>query len=137
MCVCVCVCVCVCLCVCMCVCMCLCVCVCVLCLCVSVYVCVVCNRQPTLTYFASPTATPTLHVQSADEDSLWASRYFVPVYCFVFFNLGDTVGRSMSLWFHWPGKEHYKKLLAPVMIRLVFIVLFVFCNVELSSTVRV
>ena len=118
------------------VCVCVRVCVCV-CVCVSVCVCVVCNRQPTLTYFASPTATPTLHVQSADEDSLWASRYFVPVYCFVFFNLGDTVGRSMSLWFHWPGKEHYKKLLAPVMIRLVFIVLFVFCNVELSSTVRV
>ena len=91
---------------------------------------------PSLTLLP-PTATPTLHVQSADEDSLWASRYFVPVYCFVFFNLGDTVGRSMSLWFHWPGKEHYKKLLAPVMIRLVFIVLFVFCNVELSSTVRV
>ncbi|EGD81906.1 hypothetical protein PTSG_02591 [Salpingoeca rosetta] len=77
----------------------------------------------------------TDRIQStADPETLWAKRYFVPVTCFVFFNLGDTIGRSLSLWWEWPGVRNYRKLRIPVFARVVFIVLFLFCNVQLSDT---
>ncbi|XP_063300224.1 equilibrative nucleoside transporter 1 [Pelobates fuscus] len=61
-------------------------------------------------------------------DSSW-SIYFIPVSCFLLFNLFDWAGRSITAVCLWPGKD--SKLL-PIMVitRLVFLPLFMLCNVS-------
>ncbi|KAM9363832.1 equilibrative nucleoside transporter 1-like [Symphorus nematophorus] len=56
-------------------------------------------------------------------------RYFIPVSCFLLFNLCDWCGRSLTAVCMWPDKD---SLLLPVSIvgRLVFVPLFMLCNVQ-------
>ncbi|XP_049900111.1 equilibrative nucleoside transporter 1-like isoform X1 [Epinephelus moara] len=62
------------------------------------------------------------------DGGLW-ERYFIPVGCFLLFNLCDWGGRSLTAICMWPRKD---SLLLPVSIvcRLVFIPLFMLCNVQ-------
>ncbi|XP_022622433.1 equilibrative nucleoside transporter 1-like isoform X2 [Seriola dumerili] len=55
--------------------------------------------------------------------------YFIPVSCFLLFNLCDWAGRSLTAICMWPQKD---SVLLPVSIvcRLVFIPLFMLCNVQ-------
>ena len=76
-----------------------------------------------------------VEVVSATPKSTWGSTYFVPVYVFVLFNLGDTLGRYLVAHFKWPSFAHYRWLRFPVYLRAVFIVLFIFCNLNVSKTV--
>lgn len=75
-----------------------------------------------------------VEVVSATPKSTWGSTYFVPVYVFVLFNLGDTLGRYLVAHFKWPSFAHYRWLRFPVYLRAVFIVLFIFCNLNVSKT---
>ncbi|XP_059189401.1 equilibrative nucleoside transporter 1-like isoform X2 [Centropristis striata] len=63
----------------------------------------------------------------ADKGS-W-EQYFIPVSCFLMFNLCDWGGRSLTAICMWPGKD---SLILPVSIvcRLVFVPLFMLCNVH-------
>nr|XP_046234162.1 equilibrative nucleoside transporter 1-like [Scatophagus argus] len=56
-------------------------------------------------------------------------HYFIPVSCFLLFNLCDWGGRSLTAICMWPEKD---SLLLPVsiMCRLVFVPLFMLCNVQ-------
>ncbi|KAA8577979.1 hypothetical protein FQN60_006083, partial [Etheostoma spectabile] len=56
-------------------------------------------------------------------------RYFIPVSCFLLFNLCDWAGRSLTAACMWPGKD---SLVLPVAIvcRLGFLPLFMLCNVQ-------
>ena len=62
---------------------------------------------------ACPSFTPWILSQTKhllqDPDSSWSKNYFVPVVCFVLFNVGDWVGRVLAERLHWPspGKVHY------------------------------
>ncbi|KAM9315662.1 equilibrative nucleoside transporter 1 [Gastrophryne carolinensis] len=60
-------------------------------------------------------------------DSEWG-KYFIPVSCFLLFNLLDWAGRSLTTRFMWPGKD--SKLL-PLLVagRALFLPLFMLCNV--------
>ncbi|GAA6225625.1 equilibrative nucleoside transporter 1-like [Lates japonicus] len=55
--------------------------------------------------------------------------YFIPVSCFLLFNLCDWGGRSLTAILMWPKKD---SVLLPVFIvcRLVFVPLFMLCNVQ-------
>ncbi|NXC45336.1 S29A1 protein, partial [Penelope pileata] len=55
--------------------------------------------------------------------------YFIPVSCFLLFNVFDWAGRSLTALFTWPGKD---SCLLPVMVafRVIFIPLFMLCNVQ-------
>ncbi|XP_078100990.1 equilibrative nucleoside transporter 1-like [Sander vitreus] len=55
--------------------------------------------------------------------------YFIPVSCFLLFNLCDWAGRSLTAACMWPGKD---SLVLPVSIlcRLGFLPLFMLCNVQ-------
>ncbi|XP_077341534.1 equilibrative nucleoside transporter 1 [Lithobates pipiens] len=59
--------------------------------------------------------------------SSWGG-YFIPVSCFLMFNMFDWAGRSITTKFMWPGKD--SKLL-PIMVvaRFIFWPLFMLCNV--------
>lgn len=60
-------------------------------------------------------------------DSEWG-KYFIPVSCFLLFNLFDWAGRSLTSLVMWPGKDSN---LLPLLVgvRLVFLPLFMLCNV--------
>ncbi|XP_037546082.1 equilibrative nucleoside transporter 1-like [Nematolebias whitei] len=55
--------------------------------------------------------------------------YFIPVCCFLLFNLCDWCGRSLTAVYMWPSKD---SLILPVSIccRLLFVPLFMLCNVQ-------
>ncbi|CAL1577836.1 unnamed protein product [Knipowitschia caucasica] len=55
--------------------------------------------------------------------------YFLPVSCFLLFNLMDWAGRSLTAVCMWPGKDS-KLLPIFVILRIVFIPLFILCNVK-------
>ncbi|XP_026990571.1 equilibrative nucleoside transporter 2 isoform X1 [Tachysurus fulvidraco] len=56
-------------------------------------------------------------------------RYFIPVCCFLLFNLMDLTGRFVTSWVQWPSKE---SRLFPILVvsRMIFIPLLMLCNVQ-------
>ncbi|NWR64942.1 S29A1 protein, partial [Bucorvus abyssinicus] len=62
------------------------------------------------------------------EGNKW-NLYYIPVSCFLLFNVFDWTGRSLTALFTWPGKD---SCLLPVMValRVIFIPLFMLCNVQ-------
>ncbi|KAJ8366117.1 hypothetical protein SKAU_G00149480 [Synaphobranchus kaupii] len=64
----------------------------------------------------------------ATPGSSWG-EYFIPVSCFLLFNLLDWAGRSLTAAFLWPGKD---SMLLPALLvaRVLFIPLFMLCNVQ-------
>ncbi|KAL2086650.1 hypothetical protein ACEWY4_017709 [Coilia grayii] len=62
------------------------------------------------------------------EGGAW-EKYFIPVCCFLFFNLFDWAGRSLTAVCSWPGKD--SKLLPGLLLaRIIFVPLFMLCNVQ-------
>uniref|UniRef100_A0A673IGH9 Solute carrier family 29 member 2 n=1 Tax=Sinocyclocheilus rhinocerous TaxID=307959 RepID=A0A673IGH9_9TELE len=58
-----------------------------------------------------------------------SERYFIPVVCFLFFNVMDFIGRSVTLVSKWPSKDSG---LFPVLVvcRVIFVPLLMMCNVQ-------
>uniref|UniRef100_A0A914WMQ5 Uncharacterized protein n=1 Tax=Plectus sambesii TaxID=2011161 RepID=A0A914WMQ5_9BILA len=77
----------------------------------------------TLSLFPSLTS---LVVSTSTNDS-WR-KYFIPVACFLVFNVGDATGRLLSKWIRYPRSG--KGLLAAVLVRILFIPLLFLCNVQ-------
>ncbi|XP_066574899.1 equilibrative nucleoside transporter 2 isoform X2 [Amia ocellicauda] len=77
----------------------------------------------TLSVFPAVTADVKTRIQGK-----WVS-YFIPVCCFLAFNLMDWFGRTITTWLCWPKKE---SPLFPALVcaRVVFIPLLMLCNVE-------
>ncbi|XP_061843950.2 equilibrative nucleoside transporter 1-like isoform X1 [Nerophis lumbriciformis] len=65
---------------------------------------------------------------SLGQGSSW-DLYFVPVACFLLFNLCDWGGRSLTAFCTWPGED--SRLLPVLMVaRVAFVPLFMLCNVQ-------
>lgn len=81
----------------------------------------------TVTIGTFPAITADTQSTLADGGS-W-DLYFIPVSCFLLFNLSDWGGRSLTAVCMWPGKD---SRILPVLIlcRLVFVPLFMLCNVQ-------
>ncbi|XP_068532646.1 equilibrative nucleoside transporter 1 [Anas acuta] len=81
----------------------------------------------TVTIGVFPAITAKVHT-SLGEENEWG-LYFIPVSCFLMFNVFDWAGRSLTALFTWPGKD---SCLLPVLVflRVVFIPLFMLCNVQ-------
>ncbi|XP_017316838.1 equilibrative nucleoside transporter 2 isoform X1 [Ictalurus punctatus] len=56
-------------------------------------------------------------------------NYFIPVCCFLLFNVMDWIGRSITSHVRWPSKES-RLFPALVVSRVLFIPLLMFCNVQ-------
>uniref|UniRef100_A0A8C6US79 Solute carrier family 29 member 1a n=1 Tax=Neogobius melanostomus TaxID=47308 RepID=A0A8C6US79_9GOBI len=69
------------------------------------------------------------------EGGAWET-YFIPVSCFLLFNLMDWAGRSLTAFCMWPGKD---SMWLPILVvlRIVFIPLFILCNVQPRSNLPV
>ncbi|KAL3066189.1 hypothetical protein OYC64_016189 [Pagothenia borchgrevinki] len=60
--------------------------------------------------------------------SVW-ERYFIPVSCFLLFNLSDWAGRTLTAFCMWPRSDS-RILPVSIVCRLVFPPLFMLCNVQ-------
>uniref|UniRef100_A0A8C7H9B5 Solute carrier family 29 member 1a n=1 Tax=Oncorhynchus kisutch TaxID=8019 RepID=A0A8C7H9B5_ONCKI len=71
----------------------------------------------------------TVDVRSTIADGGAWDTYFIPVSCFLLFNVMDWAGRSLTAVCMWPGKD---SVILPVMVglRVVFVPLFMLCNVQ-------
>ncbi|TKS85812.1 Equilibrative nucleoside transporter 1 [Collichthys lucidus] len=71
----------------------------------------------------------TVEVKSTVADGGAWETYFIPVSCFLLFNVMDWAGRSLTAVCMWPGKD---SILLPVLVglRVVFVPLFMLCNVQ-------
>lgn len=80
----------------------------------------------TVTIGTFPAVTADVKSEVA-KDSEW-QKYFIPVSCFLLFNLMDWAGRSLTAVCLWPGKD---SIWLPVLVglRVIFIPLFMLCNV--------
>ncbi|XP_054655514.1 equilibrative nucleoside transporter 1-like isoform X1 [Dunckerocampus dactyliophorus] len=70
----------------------------------------------------------TVEVKSTVANGGW-DTYFIPVSCFLLFNLMDWAGRSLTAFCMRPGKDS-KWLPVLVALRVVFVPLFMLCNVQ-------
>ncbi|XP_063053566.1 equilibrative nucleoside transporter 1 isoform X1 [Engraulis encrasicolus] len=71
----------------------------------------------------------TVDVKSTIANGGAWEKYFIPVSCFLFFNLFDWAGRSLTAFCSWPGKD--SKLLPGLLLaRVLFVPLFMLCNVQ-------
>uniref|UniRef100_A0A3P8TKU8 Solute carrier family 29 member 1 (Augustine blood group) n=1 Tax=Amphiprion percula TaxID=161767 RepID=A0A3P8TKU8_AMPPE len=81
----------------------------------------------TITIGMFPAITADTQSTLADVGS-W-DLYFIPVSCFLLFNLSDWGGRSLTAVCMWPGK-HSRILPVLILCRLAFVPLFMLCNVQ-------
>jgi len=94
----------------------------------------------TLTSF--PSLTLLFTSVNKEEYPTWAKKYFIPVCCFVLFNVGDYVGRFIAEKVQWPkpGKINQPCTVSSMIVlglslaRVVFIPLFMYCNAFESDT---
>ncbi|XP_031655846.1 equilibrative nucleoside transporter 1-like [Oncorhynchus kisutch] len=81
----------------------------------------------TVTIGVYPAVTVDVKSVVANGDA-W-EMYFIPVCCFLLFNLSDWAGRSLTAVCTWPGKD--SKLVPIFMVaRVIFVPLFMLCNVQ-------
>lgn len=71
----------------------------------------------------------TVEVKSTIANGSAWETYFIPVSCFLLFNVMDWAGRSLTAVCMWPGKD---SIWLPVLcgVRVIFIPLFMLCNVD-------
>uniref|UniRef100_A0A8C6D8B3 Solute carrier family 29 member 1 (Augustine blood group) n=1 Tax=Moschus moschiferus TaxID=68415 RepID=A0A8C6D8B3_MOSMO len=71
----------------------------------------------------------TAEVKSSIAGTGAWKAYFIPVSCFLTFNVFDWLGRSLTAVTMWPGKDSYW-LPSLVLARLAFVPLLLLCNVQ-------
>jgi len=83
----------------------------------------------TLSVFPSVTVLITSQYRS-DPGNTWARTYFTPVTCFLLFNCGDYLGRTLASWVRLPGQGRTGQNLTLLasLLRTGFIPLFMLCN---------
>lgn len=74
-----------------------------------------------------PSITANVHSVNEQSKSMWATTYFLPLYCFLLFNVGDLVGRTVAGWYILPKPGVTIPMLS--IMRIAFIPLFMVCNV--------
>ncbi|XP_030603902.1 equilibrative nucleoside transporter 1-like [Archocentrus centrarchus] len=77
----------------------------------------------------------TVDVKSIVANGSAWEKYFIPVSCFLLFNIMDWAGRSLTAVCMWPGKD---SIWLPILVglRVIFIPLFMLCNVQPRETLQ-
>ena len=85
----------------------------------------------TMTLGCFPTITERV-VSTMPEESAWAGTFYIPVACFLLFNIGDYLGRFLAglIMIPKPSKTGSWITLGLSILRFVFLPLFLFCNLD-------
>jgi len=75
----------------------------------------------------------TANATNATPAEKYAKTFFVPIFCFLLFNVGDLAGRTLAGMVKWPSFENRKYMWVPVLARTAFIPLFLLCNIKLGG----
>ncbi|XP_057340932.1 equilibrative nucleoside transporter 1 isoform X1 [Microplitis mediator] len=80
-------------------------------------------------FFVTLSLFPAVHsnIQKSDPQFLVEDKIYVSVMCFMTFNITAMIGSSIASYVQWPKKEW---LVIPVVMRALFIPLFLFCNYQ-------
>ncbi|XP_057700753.1 equilibrative nucleoside transporter 2-like [Corythoichthys intestinalis] len=89
--------------------------------------CITCIFAITLSVFP----VVTLRVETVYKNTKW-DEVFTPVCCFVVFNVMDLVGRGTPYLAQWPPR-HSRLFPCVVALRVVFIPLFMMCNIPTTK----
>ena len=89
--------------------------------------CFVTTMTSTITSTCFPAALSTLVSTDTTQDSMWVSTFFLPVVAFLFFALGDVLGRVTSSFILVPSRKY---LLPVASLRLLLIPLIFTCNLQ-------
>ncbi|XP_053306632.1 equilibrative nucleoside transporter 3 [Spea bombifrons] len=85
------------------------------------------------TFFISIIIFPAISagIESVDKSSgsVWTNKLFTPLTCFLVYNFADWSGRQITTWIQIPGPKS-KLLPMLVLLRSIFIPLFMFCNYQ-------
>ena len=87
-----------------------------------------------VTLGAFPAVTVLVKSTSEAKDR-WTQDFFVPVTCFLLFNVGDWLGRILAERLQWPrpGRLGATIMFVLCLLRFAFIPLFMLCNVNPSE----
>ncbi|XP_074108275.1 equilibrative nucleoside transporter 1 [Cotesia typhae] len=66
-------------------------------------------------------------IKVSDENFIVSEKYYMSVMCFVTFNVTAMLGSMLASYFQWPQREC---LVVPVVLRVLFIPLFLVCNYQ-------
>ncbi|XP_044594180.1 equilibrative nucleoside transporter 1 isoform X2 [Cotesia glomerata] len=67
------------------------------------------------------------NIKASDENFIVSEKYYMSVMCFVTFNVTAMIGSLLASHVQWPKKEW---LVIPVVLRVLFIPLFLLCNYQ-------
>ncbi|XP_069466831.1 equilibrative nucleoside transporter 3 isoform X2 [Ambystoma mexicanum] len=76
-----------------------------------------------------PTLSSNIDSVNKSSGSIWTNEYFTPFTCFLLYNFADWCGRQVTAWIQIPGPNS-KILPGLILLRTVFIPLFVYCNYQ-------
>ncbi|NXY05936.1 S29A3 protein, partial [Pteruthius melanotis] len=82
-----------------------------------------------------PSLSSNIESVSKSSGSPWSTKYFTPLTCFLLYNLADWCGRQVTAWIQVPGPKS-KLLPALVLLRSVFLPLFIFSNYQPRAHIR-
>lgn len=86
------------------------------------------------TFFVTLAVFPAVHSDiKGSDDFIIGSKYFTLVTCFLTFNVFAMLGSLTTSWVQWPKPKY---LVVPVVLRVVFIPLLLFCNYAPKDIVR-
>jgi len=78
-----------------------------------------------LTFFVTLILFPAVLSNIKQTGTAFDSSYFSPICCYLNFNVSAVIGNILPNYFIWPKAKH---LWIPVVLRLLFIPFFLFCN---------
>ena len=68
-----------------------------------------------LTYMVCLSVFPSITAQvESTGTGIWSTTYFIPVGCFLLFNIGDFAGRMLASFIQWPKANHMGSLIGMV-----------------------
>ena len=91
------------------------------------------NLSVFLNFFVTLGVFPSYHslAETTSSNQTW-QKYFVPVACFLVFNVCDLLGRMVAHWVKWPKPSFSGSIITLVLslARFSFIPLLLFCNIR-------
>lgn len=88
-----------------------------------------------LTFFVTLAVFPAVHsdIKVMDKNFFIPEKLFTSITCFLTFNLFAMLGSLTTSWIQWPKP---KFLCIPVLMRFIFLPMFLFCNYRPKDIVR-